>query len=320
MSQVECVGVTAQSTEYFDMIPIFGVTAKFSITIGDFGFISSSFDSSFFVHKTNSDITLLLLYVDDMIITGNDLAGLEILSDSDGYYLSQAKYSSDILTRTGLTDCKTAPTPLETSVKLTPLDGTFFRNATLYRQLVGSLFLSAPRFTHYAVVLRILRYIKGTMFHGFHFSSHSSLELRAYSNADWASDPIDRRSTTGYCFFLGNSLIFWRSKKHSIIYRSSIEAKYCALADSTQELIWLRWLLTDMGISHSTGIVLCCDNQSIIYIAYNDVFHKHTKHIEIVILCITMLLGALYIFILQLPLIRQLTSLSKHIREADFGN
>jgi hypothetical protein len=142
-----------------------------------------------------------------MIITGNDLAGisdlkhflsnhfemkdlgslgyflgLEISSDSDGYYLSQAKYASDLLACAGLTDSKTVSTPLEPNARLTPLDGTPLSDATLYRQLVGSLvyltvtrpdiayavhlvsqFLSAPRSTHYAAVLRILRYIKGTM-------------------------------------------------------------------------------------------------------------------------------------------------------------
>ena len=64
----------------------------------------------------------------------------------------------------------------------------------------------APRSPHYAVVLRIIRYLKGTIFDGLHFSSHSLLPLQAYSDADWASNPTDRRSTTGYCFLLGDYL------------------------------------------------------------------------------------------------------------------
>ena len=67
--------------------------------------------------------------------------------------------------------------------------------------------MAAPKSPHYAVVLKILRYLKGTIFYGLHFSSHSSLTLQAYSNADWADDPTDRRSTIGYCFFLGDSLV-----------------------------------------------------------------------------------------------------------------
>jgi len=152
--------------------------------------------------------------------------GLEVSHNSEGYYLSQAKYASDLLSRAGITDSKTESTPLEVNCKLTPLDGTPIDDPTLYRQLVGSLvyltvtrpdiayvvhvvsqFMSAPRSSHFSAVLRILRYIKGTMFHGLHFAANSSLVLSGYSDADWAGDPTNRRSTTGYCFFLGTSLI-----------------------------------------------------------------------------------------------------------------
>ena len=141
--------------------------------------------------------------------------------------------------------------------------------------------MAAPRYSHYVVVLRILRYLKGTIFDGLHFSSHSSLTLQAYSDADWAGDPIDRRSTIGYCFLLGDSLISWRRKKQIVIARSSTEAEYRALAATTTELIWLRWLLQDLGVNCSTATKLHCDNRSAIQIAHNDVFHERTKHIEI---------------------------------------
>uniref|UniRef100_A0A2N9FMK4 Reverse transcriptase Ty1/copia-type domain-containing protein n=1 Tax=Fagus sylvatica TaxID=28930 RepID=A0A2N9FMK4_FAGSY len=174
------------------------------------GFTPSSYDSALFIRHTSTGITLILLYVDDMIITGDDTAGirdlqkflsqqfemkdlgtlsyflgLEVTSSSDGYYLSQAKYASDLLSKAGLTDSKTVSTPLELNVKLNTTDGEPLSDATLYRQLVGSLiyltvtrpdlayavhlvsqFMSAPRSTHYAAVLRILRYIKETLFHG----------------------------------------------------------------------------------------------------------------------------------------------------------
>ncbi|RVW74986.1 Retrovirus-related Pol polyprotein from transposon TNT 1-94 [Vitis vinifera] len=144
-----------------------------------------------------------------------------------------------------------------------------------------SQYLSAPRSTHYAAVLRILRYLKGTLFHGLFYSAQSPLVLRAFSDADWAGDPTDRRSTTGYCFLLGSSLISWRSKKQTFVARSSTEAEYRALADTTSELLWLRWLLKDLGVSTSSATPLYCDNQSAIHIAHNDVFHERTKHIEI---------------------------------------
>jgi hypothetical protein len=199
-----------------------------------------------------------------------------------------------------LTDIKVVSTPLEMNARLSPLDGTPFSDATIYCQLVSSLvylnvtrpniahavhlvsqFLAAPYSTHYVAVIHILRYIKGTMFHGLHFSAHSTLDLCAYSDADWAGDPTDRRSTIGFCFFLGDSLISWRSKKQHIISHSSTETEYRALADTTSELLALCWLLEDMGLTHSSPTVIHCDNRNAIQIAHNDVFHERTKHIEI---------------------------------------
>uniref|UniRef100_A0A2N9EWS2 Protein kinase domain-containing protein n=1 Tax=Fagus sylvatica TaxID=28930 RepID=A0A2N9EWS2_FAGSY len=299
--------------------------AKFSSTISRLGFSISSYDSALFLRRTGKGTILLLLYVDDMIITGDDLSGiqelkaflsqnfemkdlghlsyflgLEITSSDDGFYLTQAKYTSDLLSRAGLTDHKILDTPIEFNARLTPSSGELLPDPTLYRQLVGSLvyltvtrpdisyavhqvsqFMFAPRSTHYAAVLRILRYLKGTLFHGLHFSAQSPLTLRAYSDVDWAGDPTDRRSTTGYCFLLGSSLISWRSKKQSVVARSSTEAEYRALADTTSELLWLRWLLQDLGVSTSSATPIYCDNRSAIQIARNDVFHERTKHIEI---------------------------------------
>ncbi|KAA0046732.1 putative mitochondrial protein [Cucumis melo var. makuwa] len=149
----------------------------------------------------------------------------------------QAKYASDLLVRSRITNSNTASTPLDPNVHLTPYDGVPLED-----------FMAIPRTIHFTVVLRILRYIKGTLGHGLQFSSQSSLILSGYSDADWAGGPIDRRSTTGYCFYLVDSLISWRSKKQSVVSRSSTKSEYCTLADATVELIWLRWLLANMGV------------------------------------------------------------------------
>ena len=119
---------------------------------------------------------------------------LELTSSSNGYYLSQAKYAFDLLSKANIIDNKTVSTPLEYNAKLTPLDGEPISDATCYHQLVGSLiyltvtyldisyavgmvtkFMDAPRFVHYAAILRILRYVKGTLYHGLHYSSWSFL-------------------------------------------------------------------------------------------------------------------------------------------------
>ena len=103
--------------------------------------------------------------------------------------------------------------------------------------------MATPRSPHYVVVLRILRYLKGNIFDGLHFSSHSLLTLQAYLDANWAGDPTDHRSTIGYCFLLCDSLISWRSKKQTVVARSSTKVEYRVLTATIAELIWLRWLL-----------------------------------------------------------------------------
>ena len=118
---------------------------------------------------------------------------------------------------------------------------------------IRSQYLSAPRSTHYAAILRILWYLKGTVFHGPFYSAQSPRILCAFSDADWVGDPTNRRSTNGYCFFLGSSLISWKSKKQTYVTCSNTEAEYRVLADTISEPFWLRWLLKDLGVSTSSA-------------------------------------------------------------------
>ncbi|KAI3718135.1 hypothetical protein L6452_18987 [Arctium lappa] len=271
---------------------------KFSSTVTSLGFSPSNYDSGLFTRTTKAGTILLLLYVDDMIISGSESTSIANLKSSLSSCFEMKDL--DLLSKVGITDNKTTSTPLEHNLHLAPNAGPPLRDPTLYHQLVGSLvyltvtrpdtayvvhtvsqFMSAPCSDHYVVVLRILRYLKGTMFHGLHFPSTSSLTLRGFSDADWDSDMTVRRSTTGYCFFLGDSLISWRSKKQSLTARSSTEAEYQALADTAQELVWLCWLLSDIGAPQQSPTPLWCDNNNAIQIAHNDVFHERTKHIEI---------------------------------------
>ncbi|KAJ9550333.1 hypothetical protein OSB04_014378 [Centaurea solstitialis] len=268
---------------------------------------------------------LLSLYVDDMIITGDDhdgieslkqelahrfamkdlgtlryFLGIEVAQSKKGYLLSQTKYISDLFERARLSDKKTVDTPLETNVHYTPTDGVPLSDPSLYRTIVGSLvyltvtrpdiahavhvvsqFVTAPTTVHWGAVLRILRYLRGTQFQSLLFPSTSSLKLSAYSDASWDSDPSDRKSTTGFCIFLGDSLISWKSKKQDVVSRSSTEAEYRAMAVTTCEIVWLRWLLADMGVDVLQPTPLHCDNKSAMQIAKNSVFHERTKHIEI---------------------------------------
>lgn len=100
---------------------------------------------------------------------------------------------------------------------------------------------------------------------------HSNYEL--FSNVGWAGNINDRRSKTRYCLFLGDSLITWSSQKQHVVARSSTKAEYSDLADTTAEIIWLRWLLADICVHLVTPTLRYCDNKSAIQIARNDVFH-----------------------------------------------
>ncbi|KAK8933904.1 hypothetical protein KSP39_PZI015550 [Platanthera zijinensis] len=141
--------------------------------------------------------------------------------------------------------------------------------------------MHTPRVSHLQAVERILRYLKTSPGQGLVYKSSSSLSLIAYSNADCAGSLDDRRSTIGFCTYFGGNLITWRSKKQTVVARSSAEAEYRAMAAVTSELTWLGSLLGDLGVKLSSPPTLFCDSQAAIHIAKNLVFHKRTKHIEV---------------------------------------
>ena len=109
----------------------------------------------------------------------------------------------------------------------------------------------------------------------------SSLQLQAYSYASWDSDSIDRRSITSFCILLGTSLLAWKSKEENAVSHSIVEAELHAMATTTAEVIWLRWLLAKFGVALFVPTPLYCDNNSAIQIATNPVKHELTKHIGV---------------------------------------
>ena len=144
-----------------------------------------------------------------------------------------------------------------------------------------SQFLSNPTVAHHNAALRTLRYLKSCPGKGLFFPENSSLSLQGFSDADWAGCLDTRKSVTGQCFFLGHSLISWRTTKQTTVSRSSSEAEYRDLASATCEVQWILYLLQDLHITCSKLHVLYCDNLSTIHIAANPVFHERTKHLEI---------------------------------------
>ncbi|CAL2250164.1 unnamed protein product [Prunus armeniaca] len=244
---------------------------KFSAVIGSLGFQSSAHDPALFVRSTSVGRILLLLYVDDMILTGDDLDGISQLKLAlhDRFEmkdLGPLRYFLGIEVASSPKDTRVADTPLELNVRYSPSDGTPLDDPTLYRTIVGSLvYLTITRPDIAYAVHIVSQFV----------SSPTTLRWAA------ASDPFDRKSTTDYCIFLGDSLISWKSKKQSVVSRSSAEAEYRAMASTAAEIVWLRWLLQDIGVSLSMPTLMYCDNKSAIQIAHNSVFHERTKHIEL---------------------------------------
>ena len=117
---------------------------------------------------------------------------------------------------------------------------------------------------------------------GLHISAHSPLtSLTAYSNADWAGCPDSRRSTFGYCIYLGDNLVYWFSKRQTTVSHSSVEAEYRAVAHVVAECCWFRQLLQDVHHALHSATIVYCDNVSAVYMTSNPVHHRCTKHIEI---------------------------------------
>jgi len=141
-------------------------------------------------------------------------------------------------------------------------------------------FQSAPKESHFVAVKRILRYLVLTPTLGLWYPKGSTFVLHGYSDSDWAGDKVDRKSTSGACHFLGQSLVSWSSKKQNCVSLSTAEAEYIAAASCCAQLLWMRQTLKDYGVSQGP-VPLLCDNESAIKIAHNPVQHSRTKHIDI---------------------------------------
>ena len=183
--------------------------------------------------------------------------------------------------------------------KANPSNVALLSNPTEYRQIVGALqyititrpditfavnhacqHMHQPTTHHMVAVKRILRFLKSTPTHNL-FLRPGPLHLVAYCDADWAGDPIDRRSTNGFCVFFGSSPVSWGAKKQPTISRSSTEAEYRCLALTAAELSWLRSLLRDLHIPLCKMPIIWCDNISAISLASNPIYHARTKHLEV---------------------------------------
>ncbi|PKU87466.1 Retrovirus-related Pol polyprotein from transposon TNT 1-94 [Dendrobium catenatum] len=297
---------------------------KLTTLLQQFGFKFSRSDPSLLIFNRNNIHLYFLIYVDDILLTGNDTSiiqsllhflrshfalkqlgnvslflGIQILKTSSGYMLHQRHYALKILQDAGLHDCSSAPTPITSSTSQPDPTAKPFDDPHLYRKIAGSLqYLSitrpdiafaanricqhmhAPTARHFQMLKRLLRYIKGSLNLGLPISP-GNLTLRTYVDADWASDCTDRKSVSGFCTYLGSTLISWSVKKQATIAKSSTEAEYRSLSAAASDVIWLRRLVDELLLPQDAPTTIYCDNTSAIALARNPVFHARTKHIEL---------------------------------------
>lgn len=126
-----------------------------------------------------------------------------------------------------------------------------------------------PREPHFTSLKRILFYICGTPEHGLQIFASPNQDPIAYSDADWAGSPVTRRSTSGYCVFLGHNLLSWSSNRQHTISRSSVEAEYRGVANVVAETTWIRNLLRELHYFPHRATLVYCDNISVVYMSSN---------------------------------------------------
>ncbi|XP_014660296.1 uncharacterized protein LOC106804189 [Setaria italica] len=204
-----------------------------------------------------------------------------------------------------MANCKPVPTPVDTKPKVSTNDGELLSVATFYHSIAGvlqyltltwpdiayvvnqaCLHMHTPRDAHWNLIKQVLLYLRGTMrgtiTDNIRVSASSSCDLTVYSDIDWAGCPDTRRSTSGYCIFLGNTLVSWSSKRQTTVSRSSAEAEYRAVANMAAGCCWLRSLLRELYVPVDKAMVIYCDNELAVYLSENPVHHWKTKHVSLI--------------------------------------
>ncbi|GJX43863.1 ribonuclease H-like domain-containing protein [Tanacetum coccineum] len=232
--------------------------AKLTSALIENGFSHRKADYSLYT-KSDKDVFLaLLVYVNDIIITGNnvseidkfkvflkskfmikDLAklkyflGIEVIDTDKGICINQRKYVLDLLSEYGMLACKPTKTPLMSKLVISneaTNNDPILDNITDYQKLIGKLIYLTNTRPDISYVVHCL---------AIHITKNSGMSLKVFSDDDWAKCVVTRRSVTGYCVFLNNSLVSWKSKKKNILSRSLTEAEYRALASVTSEVVWI---------------------------------------------------------------------------------
>ncbi|KAK6162476.1 hypothetical protein DH2020_002317 [Rehmannia glutinosa] len=253
------------------------------------GFIRGKVDTTLFVFEKGQYCLLVQIYVDDIIFGAtndslykkfsklmlgefemsmmgelNFFLGLQIKQCQEGIYISQSKYTKELLKKFGIKEGRTVSTPMATNVKIDKVEKGKSVDESKYRGMIGSLlyltasrldilhvvclcarFQSNPKESHMSSVKRIFRYLKGTIQYGLFYPKNEIFSLKGYRDSDYAGNIDDRKSTSGSCQFLGDYLVSWFSKKQNCVSLSTTEAEYISAAFYCTQLLWMKQTLAD---------------------------------------------------------------------------
>ena len=199
--------------------------------------------------------------------------GLQIKQCEKGIFLSQTKYAHNILKKIGMNSSKHSNTPISTSVKLSLDYSRKDLGERQYRSMICNLlyliasrldlsfsvcvcakYQSRPKESHAHAVKRILKYVSGTTDFGIWLSRDTNINVVGFSDADWVGCVDDRKSTSGGCFFIGNNLVAWHSKKQTSTSLSIAEAEYIAIGSCCTQLLWMKQMLSDWKLLHTAAL------------------------------------------------------------------
>jgi hypothetical protein len=225
--------------------------------------------------------------------------GFQIKQAKEGTFISQMKYTRDILKKFGMDKAKPIKTPMGTNGHLDIDLGGISIDQKVYHSMIGSLlylcasrpdimlsvcmcakFQAAPKDCHLRVVKRIMRYLVLTPNLGLWYPKGSRFEHLGYLDADCPGCKVDRKSTSGTCQFLGWPLASWSLKKLNFVALSTAEAEYVTASSWCAQLLLMRQTIKDYGYTMN-HISLLCDNETAINIAYNPCEYSRTKHKDI---------------------------------------
>ncbi|KAH9096322.1 hypothetical protein Ae201684P_009554 [Aphanomyces euteiches] len=301
--------------------------ADIDATLLEIGLKKSLLDPCLYHSWSEHGITLLGLYVDDIMALSQDEAflqeikneleskyqvisfgcvkrilGINVHRKDGSMFLEQTSLIEELLEKQGMSDCHAQSTPLSLDHKMTEPGEPAKMTQSTMREIVGSLqwlagcarpdisfatsllsrFLNAPNEHHENIIKRILRYLSGTKHFGLEIKPTPSKEMNVSTDADWAGDKSNRKSTTGFIVEVCGAIVHWFSKQQPTVALSTMEAEYIAACVGTQEALWIQQIMAEIGLERKDEPVsLWCDNQSAIRNMSNDILASRAKHMDI---------------------------------------